>query len=121
MKRKITFAIATLALLTFVNTGALAAAPAPGEMTLAPALTDTQTEADIALIDLNSASVTKLRSLPGIGRAYSKKIVEGRPYKSVDELRIRKILPKGTYAIMHDKVAAGTQVEGDVVAKTESR
>jgi competence protein ComEA len=38
------------------------------------------------LIDLNSASQKELESIKGIGSATAKKIVAGRPYKSVDEL-----------------------------------
>jgi competence ComEA-like helix-hairpin-helix protein len=38
------------------------------------------------LIDLNTASDTELQSIKGVGPAIAKKIVAGRPYKSVDEL-----------------------------------
>jgi competence protein ComEA len=39
-----------------------------------------------ALVDINSASVKELESLPGVGSAIAKKMVANRPYKSVDEL-----------------------------------
>src|SRR5512147_51710 len=38
------------------------------------------------LIDLNGASEKELESIKGVGPATAKKIVAGRPYKSVDEL-----------------------------------
>jgi competence protein ComEA len=38
------------------------------------------------LIDLNTASEKELESLKGVGPATAKKIIAGRPYKSVDEL-----------------------------------
>ncbi len=62
--------------------------------------------AEPALTDINSASVTELRALPGIGKVYATKIVEGRPYESVEDLRTRDVLPRGTYAKIQDLVAA---------------
>lgn len=38
------------------------------------------------LVDLNSASEKELTELKGVGTATAKKIIAGRPYKSVDEL-----------------------------------
>ena len=45
-----------------------------------------KTEKPAAKIDLNRATSEQLQQLPGIGEAYSKKIMAGRPYKSVKDL-----------------------------------
>ncbi len=50
-----------------------------------------------ALLDINSASKEELGKLPGIGQAYSQKIVDGRPYAKKNQLVSKKILPQTTY------------------------
>ncbi len=51
------------------------------------------------LVDLNTASDKELESIKGVGPATAKKIVAGRPYKSVDELSKAGLSAKQVEAI----------------------
>ncbi len=91
---------ATLALglaLAVVISGAPArgqAAPKPTAEPKAKAKPKAAATAPAAPIDLNTASLADLETLPGIGPVLAKEIVAGRPYKTVDELARIKGLGK---------------------------
>jgi len=79
--------------------GAASVAPLSSSLVLAAA-----EKAD--LLDINTATAEQLKALPGIGDAYSEKIIKGRPYQRKDELVQKKILPRATYEGIKYKIVA---------------
>ena len=58
------------------------------------------------LIDINSATVEQLKTLPGISDAYAQKIVQGRPYRVKTDLARKNIIPQAAYSKIAGMVIA---------------
>ena len=86
--------VATVALL-FLTVGLVTAqTPSPAAKSAKPAAAAPATGEPL---DINSASADQIKTLPGIGDAYSKRIVAGRPYTAKNQLVTRGIVPQATY------------------------
>jgi len=79
-------------------------------------ITDTKTvakdkAANLKQVDINAATESELKAIPGIGDAYAAKIIAGRPYAKKDQLKSRNILPGPIY----------DQVQGSIIAKQPAK
>lgn len=57
-------------------------------------------------LDINTASAEELRLLPGMGVAYARRVIEGRPYTAKNQLLTRGVLPAAAYEGIRDRVVA---------------
>jgi competence protein ComEA len=75
------------------------------DATPAPSISEKIAE-NASKLDLNTATPQQLKALPGMGDAYVKRIVDGRPYTAKNQLLTRGILPQAAYEQIKDQIIA---------------
>jgi competence protein ComEA len=73
-----------------------------------------------AIININTADQKALESLPGVGKATAKAIIEGRPYKSIDDLKRVKGMSDKKIQALKGKVSVGEAAASTATAARKS-
>jgi competence protein ComEA len=102
VERKLLAQIAVLIFALALVNGMAAGQAKPA--TQAASTADAKPAAD--KLDINTATKDQLKELPGIGDAYSQKIIDGRPYRAKTDLVQKKIVPQATYDKIKDLIIA---------------
>ncbi len=76
--------------------------PSTGEISSRNVLSDLSNPSNLlgittSKVNLNIASQSELENLPGVGPATAVKIISGRPYMSLEELKTKKIIGNALY------------------------
>jgi competence protein ComEA len=92
------------------SASAQAAQPAKPAQTAKPAAKpktlDQPIKPNRVFIDINHATAKELKQIPGIGDAYAKKIIDGRPYANKTQLVSKKILSQELYETIQGMIIA---------------
>lgn len=78
-------------------------------------------QANVKLVDINSAAKAELKTLPGIGDVEADRIIAGRPYLSKANLVTAGILPSRTYEVLKSRVIARQNLATAAKVKEKQR
>jgi DNA uptake protein ComE-like DNA-binding protein len=74
--------------------------------TFAPQQPSTRSRDTSDLLDINTATHQQLKTLPGFGDAYVRRVIAGRPYTAKNQLVTRGILPQPAYDKVSSRIVA---------------
>jgi DNA uptake protein ComE-like DNA-binding protein len=101
----------TIAAPVFAAEPTATTAPQPAATTTMPAAPTTPHQAAVApkpaMVDINTATASDLKGLPGVSDADATKIVQGRPYKDPSDLVSKKMLTDAEFAKIKDRIVVG--------------
>ena len=94
-----THMLALMVIVALVAGAGLAPSDGLAQQAPAPATPKPATPAPPAMkkVDINKASLDDLKKVPGLDESMAKKVVDGRPFKNVDELLSKKVLSKDVF------------------------
>lgn len=78
--------------------------PIVGE-TAVQGTTSTGVVSTSGLININSASISELDSLPEIGSSRAQKIIDNRPYSKIEDLTTKKVVTSKVFEKIKDKIS----------------
>lgn len=58
-----------------------------------------------SMVNINSATLTDLDKLPGVGQVTAQKIVDQRPYSTTEELKTKKVVSESVFDKIKDRVS----------------
>lgn len=87
-----------------VTSGMKIYVPRIGDQPVVSNSTGVSAQTNDGKININNASKTELMSLSGIGEVYSEKIISARPYKAIEELASKGVVPNATYEKIKENI-----------------
>jgi competence protein ComEA len=80
----------------------------PASPTATPAKPPVTADAPkISAVDINTATAAELKTLPGMTEADAAKVIQARPYRDVNELVSKKVVPDAQFAKIKDRITVG--------------